>query len=176
MTNKLALGALAVAMVVSGAAFAADLPRRTPAPAPVYVKAAEVLPFYLGINGGATTKTENGTVGAVAGYEFNQYFRAEGTYDHYFGKSNPVGPNVVQDAIALNAVGQYSFGAVTPYALAGVGYRWSDVKNEGIYNLGVGLRYALTERVELDGRYRFVSDFENKRTDNVFTAGLNVKF
>lgn len=169
-------GVIAAVVLSATTAFAADLPSRKYAPPAPVVERPAHMPFFIGLNAGGTTKTENGTVGAVAGYEFNQYFRAEGTYDHYFGKSVPFGPNIVEDAVALNGVVSYPFGAFSPYALAGVGYRWSDVANEGIYNVGLGARYALTERVELDGRYRFISNFDNNRTDNVFTVGMNVKF
>lgn len=172
---KNVIAAAAVALGMVSAASAADLPSRKFAPAAPVVVSAPRTPFFVGLNAGATTKTENGIVGAVAGYEFNQYVRTEATYDHYFGRDIP-GQNLTQDVVAGNLIAQYSFGPVTPYVLAGAGYRWAAVKSEAIYNVGGGVRYALTDNVELDGRYKYVSNFNNNRTDNVFTVGFNVKF
>ena len=65
---------------------------------------------------------------------------------------------------------------VIPYALAGVGYRLSDVKNEPVWNAGLGVRYEVTSNIEVDGRYRYLSDFKRNRDENILTLGVNYKF
>jgi opacity protein-like surface antigen len=65
---------------------------------------------------------------------------------------------------------------VVPYALAGVGYRLSDAKNEPIFNVGAGLKYEITSNIDLDVRYRYVSDFDRKAYNNAVTVGGAYKF
>lgn len=175
--------ALVASVFATGAAVAADLPSKKITV--TEVTTTQRLPFFLGINGGYDTDTENGTVGAVAGYEFFPWVRAEIAYDHLFQAQKAIVLNYagVKDSIRTgadvltgNLVLQYPVGSFTPYVLGGVGYRWDDYKDQAVYALGGGLRYALTERVELDGRYRYIADFDGRRHDNVITAGVNIRF
>jgi len=201
--KKSILAALAAVSLFATAASAADLPSKKYYATPV-VEAP--LPFYLGINGGyAFANTRNfssngvGSAGAVVGYQFNQYFTVEGAYDHLFDSSNyhvaVVTPNYVSrlnnanvtniygqinngtNILALNGLAGYPIGnGFTPYVLAGLGYRWSPVKDEAVYNVGAGIKYSVNRAIDLDLRYRFVNDFNNNQRNNLVTAGFNVKF
>ena len=95
-------------------------------------------------------------------------------YDRFDNKSKAL----KSDVVTGNAIAQLPLNLfnVTPYALAGVGYKWSDAKDEYIYNVGGGIRYSLSKNIELDARYRYISDFKNERNTNAFTAGVNYKF
>lgn len=163
------------AVVMSSAAWAADLPSRTAAPLPPERPVSDS-GFYAGVRAGVVF-TDNVTVGAGAGYQFNRFVRAEANYDYLNNDKNKI--NGMSSSVATgNIVGQYPLTAypLTPYVLAGVGYRWSDAKNEPVWNVGAGLRYGVTKNVELDARYRYVSSFQNERQGNAFTLGLNYKF
>lgn len=163
------------AVVASGAALAGDLPSRTTAPLPPERPVADS-GFYAGVRGGVVF-TDNITAGVGAGYQFNKFVRAEANYDYLNNDKNSVN-GLSSSVVTGNVIGQYPLGSfpLTPYVLAGVGYRWSDAKNEPVWNVGAGARYAVTKNVELDARYRYVSSFQNERQGNAFTLGLNYKF
>lgn len=173
----------AVAALFATSAFAADLPSRKSVTVTETV-VPQNYSFYLGVNGGydwvnRSIAKNGGTAGAVVGFQYNPYLGVEGTYDHSF-QTAKLAPNVKVgtgfDTVAGNVLLSYPVGQFTPYALAGVGYRWTPVKSEAVYNVGGGVKYAITERIELDGRYRYIADFTNTRSDNVLTAGINIKF
>ena len=166
------------AIVASTAALATDLPSKMAAPAPAPVASASSLPFFVGIRGGDLYKNEvnNWTVGGNAGYEANKFVRVEVDYDHFSDK-NKLGK---AEVVTGNAIGQIplNFFNITPYALAGVGYAWNDIKNQNVYNVGVGVRYGLTKNFEIDARYRHLANFKNETgtKNDAFTAGVNYKF
>jgi len=165
---------IAIATLIAGSAVAADLPSRSAPPAPV-VQAP--VSWYVGLNGG-TIAGNSGTVGVNGGLQYGQYIRAEGAYDYAgTGGGNLMGSNT--SLLTGNLIVQYPVDQfkVTPYALAGAGYRWSSVKNEAVYNVGGGVRYGLTSNVDLDARYRYVSSTsDSTRNASVYTLGVNYKF
>jgi len=167
---------LAALAVVLGAtsAVAADLPGKSApaAPAPIFTSKA----FYAGVNaGGVVTDGFNTdapwTIGVVGGYNVVSLgpigVAAEGTYDYKKGGTNDVAGNVV---------GGYKFGSFTPYALVGVGYRWADIKNEAIWNVGGGVKYSLSSTLDIDGRYRRVDNFDRNSAEDRVSVGVNYKF
>ena len=163
------------ATVFAGTAYASDLPRRTAPLAPVApVATVASLPFFVGLHVGATGVNDGldkpYIVNLRAGYEFSPYARVEASYD-YAGNNG-----VHYHTGSVNGIAQYRFGTITPYALVGVGYRWSDFKNEPVYTVGGGVRYEFMRDVELDARYRYVTDRDRVRDDNIFTLGVNFKF
>jgi len=166
------------AIVASTAALATDLPSKKEAPAPVFTQ-AQNNPFYVGVRGGDLYKNEvnNWTVGGNAGYEVNKFARVEINYDRLNNKDHKV---FNSDIVTGNAIAQLPIGIfnLTPYALAGVGYGWSDYKNGNIYNVGGGIRYDFAKNIELDGRYRHISNFKNEKTSttDAFSLGVNYKF
>jgi len=161
------------AVLVSGVAAAGDLPSRKTAPLPPE-RPVEDSGFYAGVRGGVVF-SDNITAGVGAGYQFNKFVRAEANYD-YLNNDNNRTNGLTSNIGTVNMIGQYQVSVFTPYVLAGIGYRWSDAKNEPVWNVGAGARYAVTENVELDARYRYISSFQNERQGNAFTLGLNYKF
>jgi hypothetical protein len=165
------------AIVASSAALATDLPSKKVVTAPISAF-SDTLPYFAGIRGGDLYKNEvnNWTVGGNAGYEVNKFARFEVGYDRFDNKKN----SLKSDVVTTNAIAQLPLNLfnVTPYALAGVGYKWSHAKDEYIYNVGVGVRYGLTKNFELDARYRYISDFKNDNIskNDAYTVGVNYKF
>lgn len=167
-------------LFLSTAAVAADIPSRNaplPPARPVFVETAK--PFFVGVHLGASnydqklwSNNSEFRANVRAGYEFSPYLRIEGNYDYGHNSVSEFRTNTVTG----NLIGQYRFGSVVPYALAGGGYRWSGIKNEPVYNVGGGVRYEITSRVEVDARYRYVANFDNRRDENVATLGANYKF
>ena len=170
---KNTLAALAVVLGATSAV-AADIPGRSAPAAPVPIFASKN--FYFGVNaGGVVTDGINldapWTLGVVGGYNVINLgpisVAAEGTYDYTKGGANDVAGNVV---------GGYKFGSFTPYALLGVGYRWSDFKNEPIWNVGGGVKFSLTSSIDLDARYRRIDNFDRTMTEDRASLGVNYKF
>jgi opacity protein-like surface antigen len=170
---KNTIAALA-AVFAATSAMATDLPSRsTPtAPSPVFASKS----FYAGVNGGGIVTdginvNAPWTVGVVAGYNVAKIgpivVSAEGTYDYSKDKTND---------IAGNIVGGYSFGSITPYALAGVGYRFADIKNEALWNVGVGVKVSVTSSFDVDARYRRVDNYDHAIGEDRVTLGVNYKF
>lgn len=164
------------AIVASTAALASDLPSKREPVAPTFAQ-SQSNPFFVGVRGGNLYKDEsnNWTVGGNFGYEMNKFARVEVGYDRLNNRDDK---SLTSDVVTGNAIAQLPFSLfnITPYALGGVGYKWSDNKNTSIYNVGGGVRYDFTSRVELDARYRYISDFKNEVSTNAFTAGVNYKF
>jgi opacity protein-like surface antigen len=139
--------------------------------------------FVGGFIGSSTTDRDRVNIGVNGGYQFNQFLRAEGTFDHAWKAGVGGGSRVM-----VNAVGQYRIPSTsfTPYVLTGVGYGFDSlgtVKKGGavpLWNVGTGLRYAMTERVDVDLRYRYVQSFNGRNTydrdAHVFTVGAGYKF
>jgi len=166
------------AIVTSSAALATDLPSKMAAPAPAPVASSANLPFFAGVRGGDLYKAEvnNWTVGGNAGYEVNKFARVEVGYDRLNNKSKAL----KSDVVTTNAIAQLplNFFNITPYALAGVGYKWSHAKDEAIYNVGGGVRYEFAKNLELDARYRHIAGVKKDKytTTDAFTTGINYKF
>lgn len=174
------LGMAALALALSGAAMASDLPSRAPAPAPVFAAAPAAVTsgFYAGVRGTYATEAAKGSLGGNAGYEFGA-LRVEGDYDRLgLGKT---GANLA----TANVIYGYKLGNLTPYVLGGAGVKSADGfkadANHAVYNVGGGVRFAVTEKIELDARYRFVQAirkdaFGDRAYDHLLTAGVNYKF
>jgi opacity protein-like surface antigen len=175
---KHTIAALAL-IATTASAMAADVPSRAEPAAP---KAPAILSdksFYVGFNAGALVtdgfnKNAPYSVGVVGGYKVIGFgpvgVTAEGAYDYDKNKNNTVTGNVI---------GSYKIGALSPYALAGVGYRYYDAranKDEAVWNVGGGVKYAITSSIDADARYRRFEGFDSKNTEDRATFGLNFKF
>lgn len=185
-----------VAFVASSAiALAADLPSRKAAAEPTAATNAFALSgWYAGGYVGGNNTSYRGlnvgdtafVMGGVVGYEWNEYLRTEVTFDNT-AKASPTTAKHGQ-ALFANAILQYPVGwGLTPYVLGGTGFGWnawgkgdSGITDDAkaIYNVGGGLRYAVTDRFELDGRYRYVNAYSGTKfkNNNVVTLGANYKF
>ena len=167
-------------LFLSTAAIAADIPSRNAPQSPARPIFVEIVkPFFVGVHAGTTNYNQNlwsdnteFRANVRGGYEFSPYARVEANYDYGYSDVSAFRTNTVTG----NLIGQYRFGSVVPYVLVGGGYRWSGIKNEAVYNVGGGVRYDLTSRFEVDARYRYVADFNNRRDENVVTLGVNYKF
>lgn len=112
------------------------------------------------------------TMGLQTGYEFSKYGRVEGTYDHMFMN----GPWNL-DNLGMNLIGQIPTGTMaTPYALAGLGYQWQNGINQGVWNVGAGVRMSVTKQFDIDLRYRYIQGMWNQTNNNFVGIGTNFKF
>lgn len=188
-TMKSIVTAVVGLMATVSVAAAADLPSKKTTPA-APVAAAVTYPdsWYVGVNVGGSVKldrnvTDNpASVGGVVGYKFNQMLALEAAVDQQMKK----GADKAQTRGTVNAVvspvGTH-FG-FTPYVLAGVGAQNHDFINNGIrdgskaiYNVGGGVKYAISKNWEADARYRWVNRWsDNGKDANLATVGLNYKF
>ena len=175
MKNTIIAFALAATTVTAAASDIPSIPSRSNPVAPVS-RALPAPSFWVGLNGGASitgglSKDSPWNVGAVAGYNVFKIgpvgFGVEGTYDYTKGGTHDV---------AGNALASLTFGSLTPYVLGGAGYRWSDFKNENIWNVGGGVKYSFARNFEIDGRYRRVENFDRNWHDDRVTLGANFKF
>ena len=170
----------ALALIASVAsAMASDVPSRAEPAAPKAPVSVSDKNYYVGFNAGALVtdgfnKNAPYSVGVVAGYKVFGFgpvaVTAEGAYDYDKSKNNTFSGNVLAS---------YKIGALTPYALAGAGYRYYDAranKDEAIWNVGGGVKYAITSSIDADARYRRFEGFDSKKTEDRATFGLNFKF
>jgi opacity protein-like surface antigen len=168
-----------VALVAASAANASDLPSKTTPSAPKAVVADTEKNVYGGLNGGfvvtdGINKNSPWAIGIVGGYNVYRFsgitVAGEGTINHSKGDVN---------TFVGNAIAGYDVGFVTPYVLAGLGYRNEPHANRDVYNYGGGLKFPITSTIELDGRYRRTEDLKttpkSKAEDRV-TFGVNYKF
>ena len=169
-----------VGILATSAVSAADLPSKGDPVAPVKPSATESTDFYVGGSiGSKAAWNQNPWYGSLRanarlGWELNDFVRVEGDYDYAWNEASRLRSHTV----TTNAIGQYKIGfvPVVPYALAGVGYRWSETKNEPVYVAGAGVRYDITSNIEADARYRYITDRNRHRDENVITIGVNYKF
>ena len=166
-----------IAAMISTPVIASDLPSKDMPKAPT-LSMPEENSWFAGIalGGIASDRTwyNNARMTASFGYDFGTFLRAEATYDYkHSNRSNDRTHTGMVNGIAQIKV---PFVNVVPYALAGTGYRLADVKNEPVWNVGAGVRFEISPSIELDGRYRYVSDYSRRRDENVMTLGVNYKF
>jgi len=139
--------------------------------------------MYVGGSIGSTPQRGAQTnVGVAAGYQICPYARVEATFDNLW---NNVGNN--GQMLMVNGIAQYRIptSIVTPYVLAGAGAGFNNfgTNNTGnaemLYNVGAGVRFAVSQNVELDARYRYISHFNTGAAStnaNMLTVGANWRF
>ena len=136
--------------------------------------------MYVGVNTGGNFRDHTRTsVGAVVGYQLTRNVAAEVTYDY----NNTHALNNGQLVMGNLVVG-HRMGAFTPYALAGAGMGWNAYgthgtgTNQGLYNVGGGMRVNLVSNIDLDARYRYVAGFNTADTfhQHLVTGGVNLRF
>ena len=154
---------------------------------------------------GVTVNTEFDTgpaLGAALGYDFNK-FRVEGEISYQKNDVDKIGAlgvffDATGDATAISFLinGYFDFvnsSAFTPYISAGLGYaqvEFNDLNISGsgfpgssdedtvfAYQIGIGLGYAVSEKVTIDVKYRYfgTEDSEYDTTKAEF-ASNNVLF
>jgi opacity protein-like surface antigen len=181
MKKTIATLALALSTVSAAATDTSSIPSRTAPTAPVSEFGSLVQPkMWVGVNGGFSltdgiNRDAPWSIGVNGGYNVVRLgplgLGVEGTYDYKKGDTQTV---------IGNAITSFSFGSFTPYALAGVGYRWDASRsrevNEKVWNVGGGVKYAISRNIEVDTRYRRIEDFDRARPDDRVTLGVNFKF
>jgi opacity protein-like surface antigen len=137
---------------------------------------------YVGAAVGTTMQTNSDvTTGVVLGYRFNRVLGAEVTYDREWRAGQNGG------LLMLNGVAELPVhNRVRPYVLAGVGLGFDHYNQNGadrngtpMYNVGGGVRVALTTNVDLDARYRYfapVNTGDAQRDASMLTLGVNYRF
>ncbi len=132
---------------------------------------------YVGVSVGQRVGSDrHNNVGVVVGRQVTPNVAVEGQYERAFNRR---GDDRAQDRLSGNVLLGKRFGAVSPYVLGGVGYEWrKGGSDRAVYALGGGAKVHVTEKVDLDARYRYINAFDsNKRDDDhVVTLGVNVKF
>jgi opacity protein-like surface antigen len=140
--------------------------------------------FYVGANAGrAFQNVSDVTGGLQAGYQAHRNFRIEATYDHMWNSAARNSNIAMVNAIAQQRIPSTT---VTPYILAGVGLEFNefstalrDGRYNGLYNVGAGVRVAISNRLELDTRYRYVAPVSSGASTvraSVVTAGVTYRF
>ena len=139
--------------------------------------------IYVGgsVGGGSATK-DRVNLGANVGYQIGSNVRVEADFDHAFhtkGSANMVMGNVIAQVRLPDTL-------VVPYVMTGVGFGYSNFANvktgevTPLFDVGTGVRVAVSKNVELDVRYRLVRPIEIKNAgtneENIFSAGLSYKF
>lgn len=135
------------------------------------------LPNYVGVTVGQRTGDDRHTsVGVSVGRQLNKNIAVEGQYEHGFNRKNG---DTVRDRVSGNVLVGQRIGAVTPYVVGGLGYEWRDgADDRAVYAVGGGAKLHVTERVDLDGRYRYINSLDSGKrgAENLFTVGVNFKF
>jgi opacity protein-like surface antigen len=138
--------------------------------------------IYLGANLGSSLDSDSRiTLGAAAGYQLHRNLRLEVAYDNLRLQSGN------GHMLSANVVPQYRIprSTVTVYGLAGAGIGWDRWGIGGTgsattsYVVGAGVRVAVSERVELDARYRFVNPFDRGQglvDTQIGTVGVAYRF
>ena len=128
---------------------------------------------YVGVQAGTKFgKNRYAPVGVVVGRELNENVTVEGNYE-YLAKTK--GRPSAENRLTGNVLVGKQMGVAKPYALVGAGYEWGR-QDRAVYAAGVGSKFALTQNVDFDLRYRYVDGFSKGKGDHVVTAGLNVNF
>jgi len=138
------------------------------------------------LNWGSASQPWTYVGNAGIGYQFDQNFRTDLTYDWTGSYGvNPAG-NLSTNMILLN--GYYDWknqSAFTPYVGVGAGYGWQWASGVGAANaqgiavgLAAGVAYDMTRNLSLDVGYRFhdVLGASQQSPEHQVAAGLRVKF
>jgi len=137
--------------------------------------------YVTGSVGGSPSRSTRIDTGLGAGYQVMPMARVELDYDHAW--MNKGSGNLLM----ANAIGQYQVPgtSITPYVLGGVGAGFDNFgqkngEHHALYNVGGGVRIAMSATTDVDVRYRNVRSFDEKtaahKDMNVFTLGLGYKF
>jgi len=182
--RSLVIGVSAAALMVGGAQ-AADLIIPT-TPQPVYTPAGfDWEGLYVGArlggqfigsdtyaeNGGAVVDTTYGVIGAAVGVNFIPVdpilLGVEVTADYLWGGAVG-GVETSSEFYANLRVGAIVTDNALVYALAGVGINNNGTTSEGVYQLGGGVEFAVTDAITVRGEIVGQGDFDNPAVDSFF--------
>jgi outer membrane immunogenic protein len=177
--RSLSLGVAAAALMVSGA-HAADLYIPT-TPAPIYQPAGfDWEGLYIGVEAGGlfngsnqlnnlAVSTTQGVVGGIVGVNFIPadpiLLGIELQADYVFGSGADAGL-----FLALARVGAVVTDQVLVYAAGGVGFTTRSNTTDGVYALGGGVEFAVTDSVTVRGEVLGIGDFTSVGPDSFFES------
>lgn len=182
--RSLAIGVSAAALMVGGAQ-AADLIIPT-TPQPVYTAAGfDWEGLYAGVRlggqfvganagqyAGATNSTTYGVIGAAVGVNFIPVdpilLGIEVTGDYNWNSA--VGVTSTSEFFANLRVGAIVTDNAMVYALGGVGVSNDGVTSQGVYQLGGGVEFAVTDAVTVRGEVVGQGDFRSEAGDTFFES------
>ena len=163
--RSLSLGVAAAALLVGGAQ-AADLIIPT-TPQPIYEAAGfNWEGLYAGVRAGGqfTSGTTSGVIGAAVGVNFLPadpfLIGAEVTGDYVFNDVTSSG-----EFFANLRAGAVVTDSALIYALAGVGVATNNNTSVGVYQLGGGVEFAVTDSVSIRGELVGQGDFDGGNDD-----------
>lgn len=164
----------------------APAPTPATAPTPVTVSATNPLTgVYVGAGLGTNWRDSSDYQWSLSmGYQINPMWAVELVYDQNHQNNRNTRNNHGQMVMTNVVMSPWRVGAVTPYALAGVGMGWNALgergtgDNAGVYNVGAGARMAVTGNVSVDARYRYVDALNRGDVQNqhMITAGVHIRF
>jgi len=197
MNAKLSLAAALSVLTLSGAAMAADLPRRATAAAP-YVAPVPVFTwtgFYAGVNAGYGWGSQKGSadaaygsldgaqIGGTAGYNYQMgqiVLGMEGDMDWSNAKSTN-GANVSKLNSVATARGRIGYAVDRVLLFTTGGYAGGAVERtlgaasasdwHNGYALGAGMEYAITNNVSAKAEYLY-TDLSSKTDTGISRAGM----
>ena len=165
-----ALTAVAVLLVASAAQAATANPTRQ----------SVVGNLYLGVNAGTKMDRTDANAGVVLGSYVNKRVAVEADYDFAHPDAAVAGVRDYSYTVTANVLPTMRLtDTFAVYGLVGAGYSWHDVETDRVvYAVGAGAKFALTQRLELDARYRYIDTKNSKVAGNEdrLSLGLNVKF
>ena len=178
--QKTILAALAVVASMSVAS-ATDIPSKA-APAipqsPVFVQNG-----YIGLNVGALKGTDRVySGGAVAGWNASPFLAVEGAYSYNYDDTKTGVRAHNTHTLTTAVLPQYRIPGtdLTPYLLAGAGYRFdNETANHTVYDFGGGVKYGILKNTDIDLRFTRTEAFDTAKYhgyEDKFTAGVNYKF
>jgi len=178
---------LAGAALLPMQAKAADAPAFNPPPAydnnsGIYLR-GDIGASYL--NWGSSTSPWAYVGGAGVGYQFDQNYRADVTYDWTGNYGVAPTGNVSTNMLLANFYYDWkNSSAFTPYVGVGAGYGWEwgnggAVNDQGVaVGLAAGVSYEMTHNLALDVGYRFhdILGVNQQTPEHQVAVGLRVKF
>ncbi|UYO00299.1 MAG: hypothetical protein KIT02_03505 [Devosia sp.] len=182
--RSLSVGVAAAALMVGGAQ-AADLIIPT-TPQPIYEAAgfdweglyvgARAGGQFVGANAGTYAASSNsttyGVIGAAVGVNFIPVdpilLGVEVTADYMWNSAAPV--TSTGEFFANLRVGAVVTDSVLVYALGGVGSQLQGGASQGVYQLGGGVEFAVTDAVTVRGEIVGQGDFASEAGDTFFEA------
>lgn len=132
--------------------------------------------FYVGGQLGTAVNNDGRiSYGALGGFQMGPHIRLEATYDNA-----SVGKRA--NMFMGNVIGQYRIpnSVVTPYVLVGTGMSYFGSQSTGTYAVGGGVRFAASQSIELDARYRYIGAYDTNYIPHAgmsaITVGVNYRF
>ena len=161
MNIRVLMLGVAASVVMASGAQAADL--LLPAPPQVIVEdiAFALEGPYVGVQGGANFDAGGaaGLIGVVAGVNFaasdSIFLGAEAE----FNAMNPFFGATAYDVLISGKIGAMVTDDIAVYAKGGVGALSTVVGGAGVYQVGGGIEFGVTENVSLRGELMYYDDF-----------------